>query len=59
MILESILKGMDRSSLIWVDGTLMMLTGEADNLGRAFQEEEMAQLKASEGAWLFKGILFS
>lgn len=40
---------MDRSSLDWADGTLMMLTGEADNLGRAFQEEETAQLKASEG----------
>ena len=40
---------MDRSSLDWADGTLVMLTGEADNLGRTFQEERTAQLKASEG----------
>lgn len=37
----------------------MMLTGEADNLGRTFQEEETAQLKANEGELDFLKAFFS
>lgn len=50
---------MDRSSLDWTDGMLMMLTGEADNLGRTFQEKETAQLKANEGEFDFLKAFFS